>query len=126
MPTTIAAVVRMRPPRNTMGRPGIRPSSFPEATSEPVKVTEPMRTSRMMKNVSQPSSPAPLCELRRRKSSMARIAAAPPPTALNSETSCGMDVIATDRAIHSPVAPPAAKPPKMISQFPGPGFSWLM
>ena len=37
-------------------------------------------------------------------------AAAPPPTALNSDTSCGIAVIFTVRAAYSPAAPPTAKP----------------
>ncbi len=43
-------------------------------------------------------------------------AAAPPPTALNSDTSCGIAVIFTVRAVYSPSPPPAAIPTAMISQ----------
>ena len=46
---------------------------------------------------------------------MATSAAAPPPTALNSETSCGMAVIWTFRAIHRPSPPPMAKPTTMMT-----------
>ena len=41
---------------------------------------------------------------RRMKSSMATSAAAPPPTALNSDTSCGIAVIFTVRAVYRPGA----------------------
>ena len=50
------------------------------------------------------------------KSSIATRAAAPPPTALKSETSCGMFVIGTVRAVHRPSPPPIAKPTTMIAQ----------
>jgi len=46
-------------------------------------------------------------------------------TALKSETSCGMAVMATERAIHRPAAPPTTRPPPMISQLPIPGFDQL-
>ena len=45
---------------------------------------------------------------------MATIAAAPPPTALNSETSWGMAVMATRSARNMPTAPPMAKPTMMM------------
>ena len=45
---------------------------------------------------------------------MATSAAAPPPTALNSETSCGMAVIATRRARYRPMPPPMRKPTTMM------------
>src|SRR5687767_12117473 len=43
-------------------------------------------------------------------------AAAPPPTALNSDTSWGIAVIFTVRAVYSPRPPPRTIPPRMISQ----------
>ena len=45
-------------------------------------------------------------------------AAAPPPTALNSDTSCGIAVIWTVRAVYSPSPPPSAMPATMIAQPP--------
>ena len=45
---------------------------------------------------------------------MATMAAAPPPTALKSETSCGMAVMATRRARNMPTAAPMAKPAMMM------------
>src|SRR3989337_271884 len=43
-------------------------------------------------------------------------AAAPPPTALNSDTSCGIAVIFTVRAVYSPRPPPRARPARMMTQ----------
>src|SRR5689334_3142043 len=43
-------------------------------------------------------------------------AAAPPPTALNSDTSCGIAVIFTVRAVYSPSPPPSAMPAAMMTQ----------
>ena len=62
--------------------------------SEPVNVTEPMSAPRTTKIVVSTGAP----ELSRMKSSIATRAAAPPPTALNSDTSCGIAVIFTVRA----------------------------
>ncbi len=45
---------------------------------------------------------------------MATRAAAPPPTALKSETSCGIAVMATRSASSRPTAPPMRKPPTMM------------
>src|SRR5215212_8413903 len=47
---------------------------------------------------------------------MAIRAAAPPPTALNSETSCGIAVIFTVRAVYRPSPPPIAIPTAMMIQ----------
>src|SRR5262245_34061454 len=54
--------------------------------------------------------------LRPRKSSIAIRAAAPPPTALKSDTSCGIAVIFTVRAVYRPRPPPNAMPAAMITQ----------
>ncbi len=78
--------------------------------SEPLKVTEPMSAPSTTKIVVSTEAP----ELRRMKSSMATRAAAPPPTALNSDTSCGIAVIFTVRAVYRPAPPPMAKPTRMI------------
>ena len=43
-------------------------------------------------------------------------AAAPPPTALNSDTSCGIAVIFTVRAVYRPSPPPSAMPARMMIQ----------
>ena len=48
------------------------------------------------------------------KSSIATRAAAPPPTALNSDTSCGIAVIFTVRAVYRPAPPPIRKPLTMM------------
>ena len=96
-PTAHAAArakVSARAPRNTTAAPETMPCSLPAAISDPEKVMAPMRM----------SSP-PVMEVRtgtwvaRAKSLTASSAAAPPPTALNRLTSCGMAVIATVRAV---------------------------
>src|SRR5215212_123058 len=43
-------------------------------------------------------------------------AAAPPPTALKSDTSCGIAVIFTVRAVYRPSPPPTAMPAAMMTQ----------
>ena len=67
--------------------------------SEPVKVTEPITMSRTVATLTWRIGTVPL---RRRYSSMAMSAAAPPPTALNSDTSWGIAVIFTVRAAYRP------------------------
>ena len=56
--TAATPYVMIRPPGTTIGFPGIRPCSLPEATREPVNVTQPMITSRTvgMVNCSERSS----------------------------------------------------------------------
>jgi len=71
---------------------------LPEAISEPVKVTDPMTMSSTVATLSW----RPGALLWRRYSSMAMRAAAPPPTALNSDTSWGIAVIFTVRAEYRP------------------------
>src|SRR5215212_3174107 len=55
-------------------------------------------------------------------------AAAPPPTALNSDTSCGIAVIFTVRAVYRPAPPPMAMPTRMMIQatalMPSPYSCW--
>ena len=55
---------------------------------------------------------------------MAMSAAAPPPTALNSDTSCGIAVIFTVRAVYRPAPPPTATPtdddPQALALMPSP------
>ena len=55
---------------------------------------------------------------------MASSAAAPPPTALNRETSWGIEVMATVLAILRPRPPPSARPATMIAQLPRPMPFW--
>ena len=97
-----------------IGLPAMSPCSLPPAMSEPVNVTDPMtapRTTKIVVDSVAAGVPAIL-----RKSSIATSAAAPPPTALNSDTSCGIAVIFTDRAMYRPAPPPMAKPTRMIAQ----------
>ena len=89
------------------------PWSLPPAISEPVNVTDPMTAPRTTKIVVDTS--APVLESRM-KSSIATSAAAPPPTALNSDTSCGIAVIFTLRAMYRPAPPPMANPTRMMAQ----------
>jgi hypothetical protein len=79
--------------------------------SEPLNVTEPMSAPSTTKIVVSTGAP----ELRRMKSSIATRAAAPPPTALNSDTNCGIAVIFTVRAVYRPAPPPIRKPTTMIA-----------
>ena len=112
--TTARTTVRIRLPGKMIGLPLMSPISLPEAMSEPVKVTAPITTSRTTKIVVETGAPAsPVCPM---KSSMATRAAAPPPTALKSETSCGISVIWTLRAVYRPRPPPMTKPTTMITQ----------
>ncbi len=99
VPTTAtkpSRVVTIRDAGKMMGCPGTSPWSFPEATSEPLNVTQPMTTPSTTNIVVEmvASGVPTMC----RKSSMATRAAAPPPTALKSDTSCGIAVIFTPRA----------------------------
>ncbi len=78
--------------------------------SDPLKVTEPISAPRTTKIVVSSGA----LELSRMKSSIATSAAAPPPTALNSDTSWGIAVIFTVRAAYRPAPPPMRKPTTMI------------
>ncbi len=109
------STVTIRAPGKMIGLPGMSPCSFPDAMSDPVNVIEPMTTPRTTKSVIETEAP-PAATPWSRKSWIATRAAAPPPTALKMETSCGMAVIGTVRAVTSPAAPPIAKPTMMITQ----------
>ncbi len=113
--TRAMRIVTIRPPGTLIGLPGMRPWSLPPAMSEPVNVTDPMTAPRTTKIVVSIGATAPP-ELRRMKSSMATRAAAPPPTALNRDTSCGIAVIFTVRAACRPAPPPMRNPTTMIPQ----------
>ena len=96
--TIARTIVRRREPGKMIGFPLIRPWSLPEAISEPVNVTEPITTSSTVKIVVETLAVWPPAAIRT-KSSIATSAAAPPPTALKSDTSCGIAVIFTVRAV---------------------------
>ena len=100
------------------GRDGVilRPISLPDAMSEPVKVIEPMTTSSDGRDVDSVRPGTTFALANFRYSSMAMSAAAPPPTALNSDTSCGIAVIFTVRAVYRPKPPPSAMPATITSQ----------
>ncbi len=85
--------------------------------SDPVKVTDPISAPSTTKIVVSTGAPEPSRpELSRTKSSIATSAAAPPPTALNSDTSCGIAVIFTVRAVYRPAPPPIRKPTTMMAR----------
>ena len=112
--TSPRTTVRIRDPGKRIGFPLMTPWSLPEAMSEPLNVTDPMTTPRTTKSVVETlAPPASPCVM---KSSIATRAAAPPPTALKIETSWGIAVIGTVRAVTRPAAPPMRKPTTMIAQ----------
>ena len=96
-------------PRNTSGRPGTSSCSFPNATSEPQKLTEPITAEKRIPTRTSPSRP-PSAGARRWNSAAAISAAAPPPTPLKSATICGIAVIRTARADAIPITVPTAIP----------------
>ena len=102
------APVTSWPPGIMTGLDGVilRPISLPDAMSEPEKVIEPMTMSRTVGTEIWSGIEAPALPERRMKSSIAMRAAAPPPIALKSDTSCGIAVIFTVRAVYSPSPPP--------------------
>ena len=98
-----SAMVTSWPPGTRTGREGVilRPNSLPDAMSEPVKVIEPITMSSTVATFSvRPGTTFAPANLR--YSSIAMRAAAPPPTALNSDTSWGIAVIFTVRAVYRP------------------------
>ena len=97
-----------------MGWPEMSPWSLAAATIEPEKVIEPMTAPRTTKIEVEMLYSGVLTTWK--KSSIATSAAAPPPTALNSDTSWGIAVIFTARARYRPMPPPMTKPTMMIAQ----------
>ena len=89
----------MRPEGTTIGSDGMKPCSLPAATTEPESVTAPITTSRtLVTEMRAAIVGAWRIPASRTKSAIATSAAAPPPTALNKLTSCGIAVISTVRA----------------------------
>ena len=87
-------------------RMNFRPCSLPAATSEPEKVTEPIRMPRpAVISTTMVGSPSEV-----RMSLSATSAAAPPPTVLKMETSCGISVILTFLAETTPATAPMMMP----------------
>ena len=74
---------------------------------EPLKETQPTTTVNTVKITTAVLAPVP----RLRYSTIATSAAAPPPTPLNSATSCGIWVISTLRAAGTPITRPIAIAP---------------
>ena len=83
------AAITKRPPGNTTGRVVINSCNFKKVIIEPLKDTQPTTTVNTVKITSAVVASAP----RFRYSTIATSAAAPPPTPLNSATSCGICVI---------------------------------
>ncbi len=108
MATMIAITLRTRDPKKRILRPETMPCSFPAAISEPAKVTEPISTSSTIGIEMLSARVVPVGALRISASAMA--AAAPPPTALNRLTSCGIAVIFTRVAPSTPATLPSATP----------------
>ncbi len=97
---TASTALTTRAPRKTIGALFTQPCSFPAAMSEPEKVTAPMRTSSAVATATVPDTlVAPALVASFTNSLIATMHAAPPPTALNMLTSCGIAVIFTVRAL---------------------------
>ncbi len=96
-------------PRNTSGRPVISSCNFPNATSEPQKLTDPITAEKRIPTRTSPAS-RPASGAWRWNSAAAMSAAAPPPTPLKSATICGIAVICTARAATTPTTEPSAIP----------------
>ena len=83
--------IKKRPPGNTTGRVVINSCNFIKVITEPEKEVQPTITVKTVATIfaleGVPSA------LKFRYSTMATNAAAPPPTPLNSATSCGICVI---------------------------------
>ena len=87
-PARVAAITK-RPPGNTTGRVVIISCNFKKVMIEPEKETLPTRTVNTVARTSPKLAVSP----RFKYSTIATSAAAPPPTPLNSATSCGICVI---------------------------------
>src|SRR6266542_2440033 len=85
------------PPGNVTGRPVISSCSFTNVSADPLNDTEPTTS----------------------VNSAATSAAAPPPTPLNSATSCGIAVIGTRRAAGTPTTAPTTIAATMAARFRG-------
>ncbi|KOV56895.1 hypothetical protein ADL01_41035 [Streptomyces sp. NRRL WC-3618] len=98
--TATTATLAARDPGHRMGLPGTMPCNVPAAISEPENVTDPISTSSTSGTevVGSRAGP-PGC---RTDAANATAAAAPPPTALNTLTSCRISVILTRRAWRTP------------------------
>jgi hypothetical protein len=100
-------------PRNTTGLVVINSCSLRKVTTEPAKLTEPTTIVKAVAIRSKScGGPVPTSV----SSTIATIAAAPPPTPLNNATSCGIWVIWTRYAPRMPIAVPAAMAAKIGSR----------
>ena len=103
-----------------IGLPDMRPSSFRNAMTDPVKVTAPMATPRLISMRAWPwmSATVPMPKLSGAYiAAAATITAARPTSEWNAATSCGIEVIGMRRAVTAPTLPPIARP-STISQKP--------
>ena len=106
--TSPSTALRTRAPGKTIGLPEMMPCSLAAAMIDPVNVTAPITMSRAPGTVT--AAPTGLASALNCRYSTANRTAAPPPTALKMLTSCGIAVMATDRARYSPTAEPVAAP----------------
>ena len=102
----VAAITNL-PPAKTTGRVVINSCNFIKVMMEPLNETQPTTTVNTVKITTAVLAPVP----RFRYSTIATSAAAPPPTPLNSATSCGIWVISTLRAAGTPIMRPIAIAP---------------
>ena len=104
--STMNATFQMFLPGRERFLMNLMPCSLPAAMREPEKVTEPMT----MPNPAVISTTRDGVPSEVRMSFNATSAAAPPPTVLNTETSCGISVICTFLAETTPATAPMAMP----------------
>jgi hypothetical protein len=114
--TTASSRLTARAPGKLTGAEVITPCSLPAAMIDPENVTAPMITSSRVGTVIEAGTLAPACAVSRMYSCTATRAAAPPPTALNMLTNCGIAVICTVRAEYRPMPEPTSVPAIMTAQ----------
>ena len=103
------AAITKRPAGKTTGLVVINSCSFIKVMIDPLKDTQPTMTVKTVKTTSAVVAVSP----RFKYSTIATSAAAPPPTPLNSATSCGICVIWTLRAAGTPITSPIAIAPRI-------------
>ena len=109
--TRAKTALMIRCPGSWIGRPGRISWSFPKAMFEPQNDTEPTMAANSDGICDFALHSSPPSGKRRRYSTQAISATAPPPTPLNSATICGIAVIRTFRAAGMPIAVPTRIPP---------------
>src|ERR1700682_4850366 len=114
-------------PGSVIGAPLVRPESFRNAITEPVKVTAPMATpsdiSIRLWPWMAPSTPMPNAA-GAYSAPAATSTAAMPTSEWNAATSSGIEVIGTRRAMMAPMLPPMAMPSTTSTQAPPSAGGW--